>query len=44
MIDVNKQNRELGFPEIEMGIGLNEAEVVVGNIPVHPAAGNQRCL
>jgi len=32
MAEVNRQNRLQGFPEIEMGIGLNEAEVVVGNI------------
>jgi class 3 adenylate cyclase/uncharacterized membrane protein len=29
---VNAENRENGLPELEMGIGLNEAEVVVGNI------------
>ena len=29
---VNKANREAGLPELEMGIGLNETEVVVGNI------------
>jgi class 3 adenylate cyclase len=32
MAEVNAQNREFGLPELEMGIGLNEAEVVVGNI------------
>jgi class 3 adenylate cyclase len=32
MADVNRQNRERGLPELEMGIGLNEAEVIVGNI------------
>ena len=32
MAEVNTQNREHGLPELEMGIGLNEAEVVVGNI------------
>jgi len=32
MTKVNEQNRELGLPKIEMGIGLNEAEVIVGNI------------
>ena len=32
MAQVNAQNREHGLPELEMGIGLNEAEVVVGNI------------
>ena len=29
---VNEENRGNGLPELEMGIGLNEAEVVVGNI------------
>ena len=29
---VNEENRTNGLPELEMGIGLNEAEVVVGNI------------
>lgn len=32
MADVNKQNLAQGLPELEMGIGLNEAEVIVGNI------------
>ncbi|MFC1821974.1 adenylate/guanylate cyclase domain-containing protein [Thermodesulfobacteriota bacterium] len=32
MANVNEQNRSLGLPELEMGIGLNEAEVIVGNI------------
>jgi len=32
MTKVNEQNRLQGLPEIEMGIGLNEAEVIVGNI------------
>ncbi len=32
MKEVNAQNREQGLPEIEMGIGLNESEVIVGNI------------
>jgi adenylate cyclase len=32
MVDVNEQNIELGLPELEMGIGLNLADVVVGNI------------
>ncbi|THB68191.1 MAG: adenylate/guanylate cyclase domain-containing protein [Desulfovibrio sp.] len=32
MTEVNRQNRAMGIPEIEMGIGVNEAEVVVGNI------------
>ncbi len=29
---VNEQNRARGLPELEMGIGLNETEVIVGNI------------
>ena len=32
MAQVNKENRSQGLPELEMGIGLNETEVVVGNI------------
>ncbi|MFC1579982.1 adenylate/guanylate cyclase domain-containing protein [Thermodesulfobacteriota bacterium] len=32
MTEVNRQNRRNGLPELEMGIGLNEAEVIVGNI------------
>ena len=32
MAKVNEQNRAQGLPELEMGIGLNETEVVVGNI------------
>jgi len=32
MARVNEQNRLQGLPEIEMGIGLNEDEVIVGNI------------
>ncbi|MBW1941696.1 MAG: hypothetical protein JRJ51_02545, partial [Deltaproteobacteria bacterium] len=32
MTEVNRQNRLNGLPELEMGIGLNEAEVIVGNI------------
>jgi len=32
MAEVNEQNRAQGMPELEMGIGLNETEVVVGNI------------
>jgi class 3 adenylate cyclase/HAMP domain-containing protein len=32
MARVNDRNRAQGLPEIEMGIGLNEAEVIVGNI------------
>ncbi|MCZ6676086.1 MAG: adenylate/guanylate cyclase domain-containing protein [Candidatus Poribacteria bacterium] len=32
MEQVNAQNRQNGLPEIEMGIGINTGEVVVGNI------------
>jgi adenylate cyclase len=32
MAEVNERNRTLGLPKIEMGIGLNESEVIVGNI------------
>lgn len=32
MSKVNKINGSLGLPEIEMGIGINDAEVIVGNI------------
>ena len=32
MIGVNQQNLELGLPTLEMGIGINTGEVVVGNI------------
>ena len=32
MTQVNEENRANGLPELEMGIGLNEAEVIVGNI------------
>lgn len=29
---VNKRNREAGYPEVSMGIGINTGNVVVGNI------------
>jgi adenylate cyclase len=32
MAGVNAKNEELGLPRVEMGIGLNTGEVVVGNI------------
>lgn len=32
MAGVNRKNRADGLPELEMGIGLNETEVIVGNI------------
>src|SRR5262245_13654526 len=35
MAAVNTQNRQDGLPEVEMGIGVNTGEVVVGNIGSH---------
>jgi adenylate cyclase len=32
MTEVNKKNKEHGYPEVSMGIGINTGEVVVGNI------------
>lgn len=32
MAQVNEENRMKGLPELEMGIGINETEVIVGNI------------
>ncbi len=32
MAEVNEQNRAQDLPDLEMGIGLNETEVVVGNV------------
>ena len=32
MNSVNRRNQELGLPALEMGIGINTGEVVVGNI------------
>jgi len=32
MAEVNEENRAQGLPELEMGIGLNETEVIVGNV------------
>lgn len=32
MADVNARCRELGYPEVEQGIGINTGECVVGNI------------
>ncbi|MEE9612738.1 MAG: adenylate/guanylate cyclase domain-containing protein [Desulfatiglandales bacterium] len=32
MAKVNEENRAQGLPELEMGIGLNETEAIVGNI------------
>lgn len=35
MKEVNKRNRDAGYPEIAMGIGINTGWVVVGNIGSH---------
>jgi len=32
MINVNQRIQKMGFPELELGIGINTGEVVVGNI------------
>ncbi len=32
MVEVNEENRTNSLPELQMGIGLNETEVIVGNI------------
>ena len=32
MDEVNRWNQENGFPEIEMGIGINTGDVIIGNI------------
>ena len=32
MAHVNEQNRAQGLPDLEMGVGINETEVIVGNI------------
>jgi len=32
MAQVNEENRSKALPELEMGIGLNETEVIIGNI------------
>lgn len=32
MKEVNEKNRELGYPEVHMGIGINTGDIVVGNI------------
>ncbi len=32
MKDVNEWNRKNGYPELEMGIGINTGDVIVGNI------------
>jgi class 3 adenylate cyclase len=38
MATVNAQNRAEGLPEVEMGVGVNTGEVVVGNIGSHKRA------
>jgi class 3 adenylate cyclase len=38
MASVNAQNGREGLPEVEMGIGVNTGEVVVGNIGSHKRA------
>ncbi|WPD22189.1 MAG: adenylate/guanylate cyclase domain-containing protein [Candidatus Electrothrix scaldis] len=35
MEEVNRRNREKGFPEIEIGIGVHTGEVIVGNLGSH---------
>jgi class 3 adenylate cyclase/DNA-binding NarL/FixJ family response regulator len=32
MNEVNRNNQEMGYPTLEMGIGINTGEVIVGNI------------
>lgn len=32
MAEINAQNRQLGMPDLAMGVGINSGEVVVGNI------------
>jgi len=32
MVDVNDENQKMTLPRLEMGIGINETEVIVGNI------------
>jgi adenylate cyclase len=38
MASVNAQNRDEGLPEVEMGVGVNTGEVVVGNFGSHKRA------
>jgi adenylate cyclase len=38
MASVNEQNQREGLPEVDMGIGVNTGEVVVGNIGSHKRA------
>ena len=32
LVDLNAEHRRLGLPDLEMGIGINTGEVIVGNI------------
>ncbi len=32
MLDINRENRKVGLPEISMGIGVNTGDVITGNI------------
>jgi len=32
MAEVNRRNKEAGYPEVSMGIGVNTGDIVVGNI------------
>ncbi|MDD4962421.1 MAG: adenylate/guanylate cyclase domain-containing protein [Gallionella sp.] len=32
MVNVNASNRQKGFPELEMGIGINTGKVIAGNV------------
>jgi adenylate cyclase len=35
MADVNQRNREAGYPDVTMGIGINTGAAVIGNIGSH---------
>jgi adenylate cyclase len=38
MASVNERNRDLGLPDVQMGIAVNTGEVVVGNVGSHKRA------